>query len=81
MYPELLEAKYVKDYRIWVKFADKTEGEIDLEKELYGEIFEPLKNIQLFKSFSIHAELRTIFWSNGADLSPEFIYETIKQAA
>ena len=81
MYPKLTSAKNTKNYKIWLEFADGTEGEIDLEKQLYGEIFEPLKNPNYFKSFKIHPELNVISWDNGADFSPEFIYETIKKAA
>ena len=40
----VIEAKHVKDYVIWLRFQDGTEGEVDLKDELYGEVFEPLKN-------------------------------------
>ena len=72
------EAKYLHDYVIWVKFNDGTEGEIDLKDELYGEIFEPLKDIQKFKSFKVEPEIGTIVWENGADLAPEFLYQKLK---
>ena len=39
MLPKLQEAEYKGDYHIWLKFADGVEGEIDFEKELWGEIF------------------------------------------
>ena len=81
MYPKLIDAKHTINYKIWFKFDDGTEGEIDLEKQLYGKIFEPLKNITYFKSFKIHPELNVISWDNGADFAPEYIYETIKRAA
>lgn len=28
---KLQEARYLRDYRIWLKFADDVEGEVDLE--------------------------------------------------
>jgi hypothetical protein len=31
---ELIEAKYVKDFVVWVKFDDGIQGEIDLKPEL-----------------------------------------------
>jgi hypothetical protein len=43
----------LKDYKIWLSFNDGAEGEINLLSELYGEIFEPLKNISLFQSFTL----------------------------
>ena len=75
------EAKYLHDYLIWVRFNDGIEGEIDLSNELDGEVFEPLKDISLFKSFKVDSELGTIVWQNGADLAPEFLYENVKVLA
>ncbi|MEI7934114.1 MAG: hypothetical protein WCH30_03545 [Chlorobiaceae bacterium] len=45
--------------------------EIDLFSELYGELFEPLKEKEFFSSFTL--EGRTLSWSNGADFAPEFL--------
>lgn len=73
----LIEAKHVKDYVIWLRFQDGTEGEVDLKDELYGEVFEPLKNMDYFKSFIVHPEYHTIVWPNGADFAPEFLYSTL----
>lgn len=76
MTPQLTNAEYVGDYRIKVFFEDGIEGVINLEKELWGEVFEPLKDISQFQEFVFDSELRTIVWpSTGADLAPEFLYE------
>lgn len=72
------EAKYLHDYVIWVRFNDGTQGEVDLFNELDGEVFEPLKEIQNFKSFRVDPVLETIVWENGADLAPEFLYENTR---
>ena len=47
--PKIVEARHAGDYRIWLRFADGVEGEIDLEPELWGPIFEPLKD----KAYSV----------------------------
>ena len=78
MFPTLKTAEYVGAYRIKVSFEDGIEGTIDLENELWGEVFEPLKDIALFREFKVDPELNTIVWSTGADLAPEYLY---KQAA
>jgi len=72
------EAKYLRDYVIWIKFNDGIEGEVDLEQELTGEIFGPLKDKKLFKSFKVDPVLETIVWKNGADLAPEFLRDNVK---
>ncbi|MCI5224393.1 MAG: DUF2442 domain-containing protein [Candidatus Electrothrix sp. AR4] len=75
MFTHVEQAKYINGYKIWLSFNDGSEGEIDLSSELYGEIFEPLKDISLFKSFTL--EGHTLSWSNGADFAPEFLHEHI----
>ncbi len=78
MLPRIIDARYVHEYTIWIRFNDGTEGEIDLKNELWGEVFEPLKDVEQFKKFRVDPDLRTIVWENGADLAPEFLYENVK---
>ncbi len=75
------EAKYLHDYVIWLRFNDGAEGEVNLKDELYGEIFEPLKDLEKFKSFRVDPTLESIVWENGADLAPEFLYDRMKVLA
>ncbi|MBI5449818.1 MAG: DUF2442 domain-containing protein [Gammaproteobacteria bacterium] len=77
MLPKLQEAEYQGDYRIRLRFSDGIEGEVDLEKELWGEIFQPLKDKSRFSEFYLNKELETIVWPNGADFAPEFLYQQL----
>lgn len=77
MLPKLIEAKYIEEYRVWLKFQDGTAGEVNLEKELWGEVFEPLKDKVKFAEVTYNRELCTIEWPNGADFAPEFLYEQL----
>ena len=81
MIPQVTDARHVHGFTIHVRFSDGSEGDVDLEAELYGEVFEPLKDPMLFKQFSVHPELHTITWPNGADFAPEFLYEKIQVSA
>ena len=74
----VVEARHVADYVIWLRFDDGTEGEVDLKDELYGEVFEPLKDKKFFKSFTVNPEWHTISWPNGADFAPEFLYSAVE---
>ena len=56
----VINAKYKDGYKIWLQFNDGAEGVIDLEKELYGEMFEPLKNPAQFQTFRVDPELETL---------------------
>ena len=79
MTPKLESAEYVSHYTIRVRFADGIEGDVDLERELWGEVFEPLKDVEVFRRFRLDAELNTVTWPSGADLAPEFLYEKAEQ--
>ena len=71
------DAMYLKDYKIFLKMDDGAYGIVDLEKELWGEVFEPLKDKALFSQVRVDPILGTIAWPNGADLSPEFLREQL----
>ena len=75
------QAKYLTDYRVWLSFDNNVSGEIDLCPELWGEIFEPLKDKALFSTVGLDATLKTIAWQNGADFAPEFLLELLEQQA
>ena len=81
MFYKLIEARYVRDYVIHIKFDDGMEGDIDLKNELDGAVFEPLKDMGRFKSFRVHPELYTLVWDNDADFAPEFLREKIQVPA
>ena len=78
MFLHVIEAKYLRDYTIWLRFNNGTEGEVDLEGELEGEVFGALRDLERFKKFHVDPEIETIVWENGADLAPEFLYEHVK---
>ena len=78
MGPLLVDMKHISGYRVLLKFEDGREGEVDLQDELWGEVFEPLKEQRRFKTVRLDPELNTICWENGADFAPEFLYEKLK---
>jgi ribosomal protein L31E len=73
----VIEAQYVRDYILHLKFNNDAEGLVDLADQLYGEMFEPLKDLTKFRSFKLDPELNTVVWENGADLAPEFLHQRL----
>ena len=69
------EVQPTKDYRLFVRFNNGQSGEVDLSGELDGEVFGPLRDKALFATAYHHPVYRTVAWSNGADLAPEFLLE------
>ena len=56
MIPRLADMRHVSGYRLWLRFEDGREGEVDLEAELWGEVFEPLTQKDLFKTVELDRE-------------------------
>jgi hypothetical protein len=75
MFLHVTDATYLGDYRLRLEFNDGTIKDVDLKDELYGEIFEPLKDITLFQKVTVNPDTNTIEWPNGADFAPEFLHE------
>lgn len=70
-------AEYKEDFKFFLEFSDGVSGLVNLEKFLDGEIFEPLKKRNYFKTFFV--DTWTVGWENGADFSPEFLYDLIEK--
>ncbi len=75
----ITNAKYLQNYQVRLKFNDDVEGIVDLSNELWGSMFEPLKDLSLFSQVRLDSQLHTISWPNGADLAPEFLHELLQQ--
>jgi len=75
MFLHVLEARYVRDYVVRLKFSDGATGEVDLRAELEGPIFGALRDVEQFKRFSV--AYHTLTWPNGADFAPEFLRERL----
>ena len=78
MFLHVVKARYIRDHTVWLR-NDGTCGEVDLSEELKGPIFEPLRDVEHFKRFSI--AYHTLTWENGADFAPEFLREHTRVTA
>jgi hypothetical protein len=81
MVARIVEAHYIAGFKIWIRFSDGAEGDVDLSQELTGPIFSPLRNVEEFRRVALHPELRTLVWPNGADFAPEFLREKLRVVA
>lgn len=75
---KITDIKYLNNYQIKLKFDDSKEGYIDLAQYLWGEMFEPLKDLKYFKKLFIDKDTGTVTWPNGADIAPETLYDGVK---
>jgi hypothetical protein len=81
MLPRITAARYVNGFIVWLRFGDGSEGTVDLSQELFGKVFEPLRDPKVFSQVTLHPELRTLVWPNGADFAPEFLRARLRVAA
>ncbi|MBM3236850.1 DUF2442 domain-containing protein [Candidatus Poribacteria bacterium] len=75
MFLHVIGVTYLADYKLRLKFSDGVVKDVDLKGELYGEVFELLKDIDFFKQVAVNSDTNTIEWPNNADFAPEFLYE------
>ena len=68
----------LSDYKLDVTFDDGTRGVVDVKDRLFGPVFEPLLDRELFQQVSVD-EFGAICWPNGADLAPDALHERIRQ--
>lgn len=69
----VIRSFYLKDYKLLLEFDDKKIKIVDLSSEIWGPIFEPLKDLNYFKKVKVKEG--TISWPNEADFCPDVLYK------
>lgn len=78
MLVHVMTVEVLSDYRLRLSFTDGAVGDIDLGDELWGEVFEPLRDPALFRQVKVDPELGTVVWPNGADFDPESLRAAVR---
>jgi hypothetical protein len=69
----------LENFRVRITFQNEVQKEIDLDKFLRGEIFEPIrKDLEMFRAVKVIGG--TIGWDNGADIDPDVLYYDLRPA-
>jgi hypothetical protein len=71
---KILSVKTWPKWLLEVVFADGTRCTVPMKERLFGPVFEPLRDPNLFSQATVD-EFGAICWPNGADLAPDAIYE------
>ena len=64
--------RYLGDYTLLCTFNDGVTKKVDLQPLLKYPAFAELKDKKKFVQFGLD---QTIFWYNGADIAPEYLYD------
>ena len=65
----------VGPYTLQVRFDDDKEQTIDFEPVLAGELYAPLRDLEMFNRVKIDQEVHTLVWPNGADFDPATLHD------
>ncbi len=73
-FEKAVSVRVVGPYVIDVTFDDGHRRAVDIEPLLWGEVFAPLRDLDLFRQAAVDPDGVSVFWPTGADLAPEFLY-------
>lgn len=65
------------EYRLYVRFADGVEGEVDLSHLVGKGVFAPWAEPGEFEKVFVDPESQTAAWPGGVDLAPDALYQQI----
>ena len=65
----------VAPYTLSVRFDDGTTRRIDFTPILYGELYGPLRDLDMFEKVALDPEVHTLVWPNGADFDPATLHD------
>ncbi|MDL1909106.1 DUF2442 domain-containing protein [Chloroflexi bacterium CFX6] len=71
----ITEVRVVGAYSLELTFDNGVQKRVNLRPELYGPIFEPLRDPSYFAKAYVDPDSRTVTWPNGADFAPDYLYQ------
>ncbi len=75
----VVKCSYIEGFKLYLHFNDGTEGEINLEKFLWGNAFKPLQDLHYFQKVKLNKKIGTICWPNEVDFAPEFLKQNLEK--
>lgn len=72
---DVVDFEIVGDYTLRVVFDDGSQQVIDFRPVLYGEVFGPLRDLEVFNQVRLERETANLVWPNQADFDPWTLHE------
>lgn len=66
-------------YRVWIRFDDGLEGEVDLSDLVGKGVFEAWESVDFFNQVRVDPKTDTLTWGDEIDLDPYVLREKISQ--
>ena len=78
MLKDIVEARAVGGHRLYLRFEDGVDGEVDLSGLLsFRGVFSALRSPEEVAKVKVDPELGTVCWPSGADLDPDVLYSLL----
>ncbi len=74
-----ISVKVKTKYKIWVKYDDGIQGEVDLSHLAHKGIFKLWDSTVPFENVYIDSQSYAISWSKDIDIAPDNVYFKLKQ--
>ena len=69
------------NYRVWVRFEDGAQGEVDLSHLAGRGVFKRWDDPAEFATVRIDPESGTLIWAGGLDVAPDRLYRDVTSVA
>ena len=73
----IVDVKALPQYRLWVKFENGIEGEVDLSNLVGKGVFKAWRDPGAFEQVYVDDDACTAAWPGGLDLAPDALYRDI----
>jgi hypothetical protein len=68
-------ARVVGPHALELTFDNGVHKRVNLRQELYGPVFEPLRDPAYFSLAQLDLDTGTVTWPNGADFAPDYLFQ------
>ncbi len=73
----IVSCKALPKYRVWIRFDDGLEGEVDLSNLVGKGVFKDWESVNFFNQVRIDPKTDTLTWGNDIDLDPYVLRDKI----
>jgi hypothetical protein len=73
----IVAVKPLPNYRVWLRFTDGAEGEVDLSEFVGRGVFASWNDPAEFEKVEVDPATHTICWPSGIDLDPDVLYHNV----
>jgi hypothetical protein len=78
MLKDVVEVRVLAGHRLFVRFEDGMQGEVDVATTVrFDGVFALLADPEKFAEARVNPDLGIVCWPNGADLDPDVLYSWI----